>query len=141
MGIEPAPKRHLGLLVVSLVLSGAIDAVALSYRSPVVWRLSIGALLRNKARYAGELLRVGGVLVPGTLVQTDAPCSARFNITDGASSLPVNFPDCALPDTLRDRPFLRPEVTAEGVLAPDGHFEAKRLLVKVASPYEMRAPR
>jgi cytochrome c-type biogenesis protein CcmE len=43
-----------------------------------------------------------------------------------------------VPDTFRDMPGMDVEVTAEGKLDPEGHFEASQIFAKCPSKYEMK---
>ena len=50
----------------------------------------------------------------------------------------VLYPQCVVPDTFRDVPGVKVEVTAEGKLLPDGSFRAHQIMAKCPSKYDMR---
>ena len=133
-----APKRHLGLLFGALDADGLILLLAFGLQWTPPRLFSVTALLHDRARYADRLVRVRGKLVPRTLVQVGTPCHTQFTLGHEGTQLRVNFPECVVPDTLRDWPPSAPEVTAEGVLEPDGHFEASQLVARSYGGYEMR---
>lgn len=139
--VERSPQwklvtRLAGGGLVLLVGSLFIDFV--TQRSGPPLHLKLGELLEQRATHLGRTVRVRGELVPGTLKVAHEQCQTRFTLSDGGARLAVHYGFCVVPDTLRDRPGFRPEITAEGKLESDGHFEATILMAKTGGPYEMK---
>jgi cytochrome c-type biogenesis protein CcmE len=134
---ESQPSRNLGLLIGLLVAAGAILALVFtSVDDAAIYSVSASALLETPEKYEGKNVRVAGNLVVGTLRRRDQPCEYRFSIQKDGKQLDVHYPRCVVPDTLKDAPDV--QVTAEGSLTEDGHFEATHVMAKCPSKYEMQ---
>ena len=137
----PAPKgkRSLGLLIGLVVMSGAIlTLVFTSFQNSQMYSKTVDDLVRDKAKLGERAVRVNGTLVKGSLVRRDQPCEYRFTIEHKGVALSVRFPQCIVPDTFRDMPGMNVDVTAEGKLTQEGHFEASTIMAKCPSKYEMK---
>lgn len=139
-GPKPNRKLHnLGLVVALLVIGAGILALVLtSFKQSAVYSKGVDELIVSRDKMGGRNVRVAGVLVKGTLTRRDEPCEYRFSITKNNQTLPVRYSQCVVPDTFRDMPGMDVEVTAEGKLAPEGHFEATQIFAKCPSKYEMK---
>ncbi len=93
--------------------------------------MTVAELHTNTDAAAGKQIRVGGDVVPGTIVKAGVGEELRFEITDGVSNVPVVY-DGAAPDIFADHA----EVIATGTLGPDGTFVATELLTKCPSRFE-----
>lgn len=134
-----APRRNLGLLLGLLVVgAGILTLVLSSANQAAIYSLPTDQLVAHKDEYAGRNVRVEGMLVKGSLKQRAEPCEYRFFIEKGGARLPVRFAQCVVPDTFRDVPEMDVQVTAEGKLSPEGHFEATQIMAKCPSKYEMQ---
>jgi cytochrome c-type biogenesis protein CcmE len=96
-----------------------------------MYHLSVGELLARGEEAYEEEVRVGGMVIPGSVNQEPASQTLRFEITDDAgNTLPVVYrgvvPDAFKPDA---------DVVVEGALDPSGAFEATELLAKCPSKY------
>src|SRR5262249_39997044 len=116
--------------IAGLVLVGMQDAAV--YAKPV------DELLASKSRFSGRDVRAEGNLVHGTLEKRDSRCEYRFTIAKNGVELPVRYASCVVPDTFRDLPYTDVGVTVEGQLQADNSFEAKSVLAKCPSKYEMK---
>ena len=136
--VEPrSSKKSLGLLLTLLALVGAVVALFMvGFKDAAVYAITVDRLVKDKASLAGRKVRVEGELVPGTLVKRDAPCEYRFTVHKDRDELPVRYAQCVIPDTFRDMPGGGVQVTVEGTLTPDGHFEATQVMAKCASKYD-----
>lgn len=108
----------------------------------ILW-LAIGGIDESKAYYKtidevkamgdGELekrLRVAGDVMPGSIVRDGS--LVRFTLIQDDLRLPVIYDGTEpLPDTFRDNA----QALADGRMAPDGTFYAKRIQAKCASKY------
>jgi cytochrome c-type biogenesis protein CcmE len=136
---KPTPRRNLGLLLGLLVIGGGVLApVMTSANKAAIYSVPTDELVAHKADYAARNVRVEGTLVKGSLRQRAEPCEYRFTIEKNGKRLPVRFPQCVVPDTFRDAPGMDVQVTAEGRLSDEGHFEATNIMAKCPSKYEMQ---
>ena len=140
--VAKAPRRklqNLGLVAALLVMGGGILALVLtSFKQSAVYSKGVDELIAEKERIAGRNVRVTGNLVKGTLKRRDEPCEYRFSVSKNEKSLDVRYAQCVVPDTFRDVPGMDVEVTAEGKLTSEGHFEANQIMAKCPSQYEMK---
>jgi cytochrome c-type biogenesis protein CcmE len=125
----------LGLAAVAASIAGL---VLVGMQGGAVYSKPVDELLANKSRFAGRDVRAEGNLVHGTLVKRDSPCEYRFTMTKNGVDLPVHYASCVVPDTFRDVPYTDVGVTVEGQLLADNTFEAKSVLAKCPSKYEMK---
>ena len=131
--------RSLGLLVTLLALAGGLVALFLvGFKEAAIYAIPVTELASGGGKYVGRRVRVEGELVPGTLTKRDQPCEYRFTVQspDKASRLDVRYPQCVVPDTFRDMPGGGVQVTVEGKLAGEGHFEAALVMAKCTSKYD-----
>ncbi len=136
---KASPRRNLGLLLGLLVVCGGIlTLVMTSANQAAIYSVPTDELLANTAEYSNRNVRVEGMLVKGSLKQRAEPCEYRFSIETNGKRLPVRFPQCVVPDTFRDVPEMDVQVTAEGRLSAEGHFEATQIMAKCPSKYEMQ---
>lgn len=133
------PGRSIGLLVTLLVLVGAVVSLVLvGFKEAAIYATPVDQLLASKEKLAGRKVRVEGELVPGTLTKRDQPCEYRFTVhgAEKTNELPVRYAQCVLPDTFRDVPSGGVQVTVEGTLGAEGHFEATLVMAKCTSKYD-----
>jgi cytochrome c-type biogenesis protein CcmE len=111
----------------------------------LVW-LAVGGVKETKSYYKTipeleqmgnaaqhERLRVGGDVVPGSIVKTGMAVS--FVLHQGAKKLNVVYTGSdPLPDTFKDNA----QALADGRLGPDGVFQANKIQAKCASKYEAK---
>ena len=75
--------------------------------------------------------RVNGTVAAGTIKRMSSGMDVRFVMTDGSTSIPVEYHGI-IPDTFVDDA----PVVVEGRLQSDGSFSAHKLLAKCPSKYE-----
>jgi cytochrome c-type biogenesis protein CcmE len=132
-------RRHLGLLLGLVAMGAAILFVVFSgFKQAAVYSKGVDELLRDKARFESRTVRVVGTLVAGTLARRSDPCEYRFKMQKNDAVMTVLYPQCVVPDTFRDVPGVKVEVTAEGQISADGTFRAQQIMAKCPSKYEMR---
>jgi cytochrome c-type biogenesis protein CcmE len=137
---EP-PKRNLGLLAGLLVVVGGIlTLVFTSVDDAAIYSVTTDQLVKNKSDYQDRNVRVEGQLENGTLRFRKEPCEYRFSMEKNGEKLAVRYPACVVPDTFKDVPGVDVQVTAEGKLSPEGHFEATHIMAK-CPPKSARDPR
>ena len=81
----------------------------------------------------GASIRLGGLVVPGSIERSADSLELRFQVTDGAVTVPV-FASAVPPAMFRGGIG----VVIEGTARKDGVFESRRLMVKHDNEY--RAP-
>jgi cytochrome c-type biogenesis protein CcmE len=136
---KPRPARNIGLLVTLLVLVGAVVSLMMvGFKEAAIYAIPVDQLITSKDKLAGRKVRVEGELVPGSLTKRDQPCEYRFTAhgTDKANTVSVRYPQCVLPDTFRDVPAGGVQVTVEGTLNQEGHFDATLVMAKCTSKYD-----
>jgi cytochrome c-type biogenesis protein CcmE len=132
-------RRGLFVVVPLVALAGAVVAITMfGLRDNGIYAKPLDELVRDKATFVGKPVRAEGTLVHGTLVKRDQPCEYRFDVERAGARVPVRFAQCVVPDTFRDVAGTEVQVTVEGKLLADGHFEASNVLAKCPSKYEMK---
>lgn len=136
-----APKRNLGLLITLLVMVGAVVSLVLvGFKEAAIYATPVDQLLSQKDKLTGRKVRVEGELLPGSLQKRDQPCEYRFSMLgsdkDKDHALPVRYAQCVIPDTFRDVPGGGVQVTVEGSLSGEGHFDASLVMAKCTSKYD-----
>lgn len=144
---EPAPappsgSRNIGLLVALIGIVGVVVAIFMfGFKEAAIYALPVKELAANTDKYVGRKVRLEGELDPGTLVKRDQPCEYRFTMQGAgpggdAHKVPVRYGQCVVPDTFRDMPGGGVQVTVEGSLTREGHFEATLVMAKCSSKYD-----
>jgi cytochrome c-type biogenesis protein CcmE len=130
---------RIGIVVgLAAMAAGIVGLVLVGIGDGAVYSKPVDELLANKSRFSGRDVRAEGNLVHGTLEKRESPCEYRFTIAKNGTELPVRYASCVVPDTFRDVPYTDVGVTVEGQLQADNTFEAKSVLAKCPSKYEMK---
>lgn len=135
---KPAWKRALMFGVVFLLLGGGVGAILFGggeEASPFVYSQMVAEVVTNPNAHAGRTLRVEGQLQSGSILFREEPCEWRFVLEHEGQSMPVEFPQCVVPDTFRDGMGI--SVVVEGSLRDDGSFLATQVIPRCPSKYEM----
>ena len=125
------PPKKLKFVVGTLLILGSVLWLAISgFEEGKAYYQTVSELKAMGARAEGVRLRVGGTVVPGSIVRRDG--AVEFQISQENNVLDVRYIGTdPLPDTLIDES----EALAEG-LYKDGAFEASMVQAKCASKYE-----
>lgn len=78
-------------------------------------------------------MKVGGKVLPGSIVRDNDARRIEFKVTDGQYTFPVTYTGL-VPDTFTDANDI--EVVVEGRMGRDGVFVATDVLAKCGSRYE-----
>jgi len=126
-------RRQRRLVVIGLALGvlGLAAALALSALRETIVFFHSPTEIAEKHIQPGTRIRIGGLVKEGT-VRRDG-LEARFEVTDGGSSLPVVYRG-VLPDLFREGQG----VVAEGTLDGNGGFSADTVLAKHDENYMPR---
>lgn len=118
------------------IIGGAIILAALSYliysgmRQAVVYFVTPSELKAEAKGAQGKSLRVGGMVVQGSLQKDLQKLSYAFHLSDGKASIPVYFQGIP-PDLFAEGKG----AVVEGRLAVNGVFMATTIMAKHAEEY------
>lgn len=120
------------------IVGGAIVAVAIGYlvyggiQKTALYYLTVSELKeRGPSQTPGEMVRVNGTVLDGSLQYDYEKENLHFTITDGKDKLPIIYEGVS-PDTFRSGT----EVVLEGRYESEEMFEASKLMAKCPSKYE-----
>ncbi len=124
--------RKQRLIVVLAVLAGLAIAVALMFYA---LRQNINLFYTPQQVVAGEApldtqMRVGGLVVDGSVNRNEETLDVTFDITDGKGSFTVHYQGI-LPDLFREGQG----IVANGTLISTSRFEAEEVLAKHDETY------
>lgn len=89
--------------------------------------------VKTKGVQPGKAIRLGGMVVKGSLKRASDGVTIRFDVTDGKSTVPASFKGIT-PDLFREGSG----VVAEGAFDAAGTFQATNLLAKHDERYMPR---
>ncbi len=118
------------------IFGGIIILAALSYliigsmREAIVYFKTPSELKADKGASKGKSLRIGGMVLAGSLEKDLKSLTYRFRITDGVESVPVYFRGVP-PDLFSEGKG----AVIEGRLGEDGVFQATTIMAKHAEEY------
>jgi cytochrome c-type biogenesis protein CcmE len=110
------------------VLAIAVGLVLSAFKDSIVFFNSPTDIVEKKVA-PGTRVRLGGLVLPGTLTRGDA-LQVRFEVSDGKTQIPVSYQGI-LPDLFREGQG----VVTEGALEPGGTFKASSVLAKHDETY------
>jgi cytochrome c-type biogenesis protein CcmE len=115
------------MIFVGVMVVGVAAAVALALLAIGENMLYFFSPTQVKAGEApqGRTLRVGGLVVPGSVVRESGSLAVQFDLSDNRESLTVRYSGI-LPDLFREGQG----IIATGALKPDGLFVAAEVLAK-----------
>ena len=115
------------MMFVGVVLAGVALAATLAISAIGENMLYFFSPTQVKAGEApqGRTLRVGGLVVPGSIQRADGSLTIRFDLTDQAQTITVSYTGI-LPDLFREGQG----IVAMGSLRPSGEFRADEVLAK-----------
>src|SRR5690348_2686265 len=98
------PLLSAGLVTVVLLVTGYVATA----EPRVIYAINVDKALTQFARYRERRLRVGGYLVPGSLVKRSRGCDVKFKLAGAVAAgsaqgaLRVHYQGCSLPESLCD---------------------------------------
>lgn len=125
------PRRR-RLIVVLLVLAGVGVATALgltAFRKNILYYYTPSQVATGEA-HAGQLFRMGGLVVAGSLQRVPGSMTVHFTLTDMQHSVPVTYTGI-LPDLFREGQG----IVVHGALDSSGQFTADEVLAKHDQKY------
>ena len=141
---EPSEQRSglpaaVKIGVILALLGGAVALLLFGSTASdaFVYSKLVDEVMTRPQDFAGRELRVEGLLKPGSIKFREEPCEYRFVIEKAGKELPVEFPQCIVPDTFRDSMGI--SVIVQGKLKPKGDgFLANQVVPRCPSKYEMQ---
>jgi cytochrome c-type biogenesis protein CcmE len=123
-------KQRRGVLIGSAVavLSLAVIVMMVAFRQSIVFFHTPSDIAESKIA-PGVRFRLGGLVEQGSVKRGDG-ARVEFKVTDTLKAIPVSY-EGVLPDLFREGQG----VVTEGVLKPDGQFEADTVLAKHDESY------
>jgi cytochrome c-type biogenesis protein CcmE len=123
--MHPVRRQRL-LAVVFIVVAASVAAALLAYalRQNMNLFYTPSQVAGGEAP-AGTRIRVGGMVVEGSLERASEDLKASFLLTDGAARVPVTYAGI-LPDLFAEGEA----AVATGELGPEGRFIASQVLAK-----------
>ena len=118
------------------IIGGIIILAALSYlitvnmREAMVFFKTPSELIADEGASKGKALKIGGMVLVGSLEKDLKTLTYRFRITDGVESVPVYFHGVP-PDLFSEGKG----AVIEGRLGEDGVFQATSIMAKHAEEY------
>jgi cytochrome c-type biogenesis protein CcmE len=132
--MSPIGRRRLFLVVALGVAPSALGVVAYgNIGENLVYYWDPTQLVAHGDDAVGAVVRLGGVVKPGTVNWQEAKNSLTFEVTDGVETVKVEATG-APPQMFREGIG----VVVEGSLTESGEFHSDRLMVKHSNEY--RAP-
>ena len=122
-------QRLIVIVAAGAILSLAVGLTLVGLKDSVVYFVKPSELTQKA--HAGERVRLGGLVVPGSLRHEGA--SIDFMVSDNVAQTPVHY-DGVLPDLFREGQG----VVAEGIYTPGAPFAASRVLAKHDERYMPR---
>lgn len=132
MAMKSKHQRLILALVALVALIGAGFLIASGLRDEVAYFYTPNDA-KTKGVEPGRAIRLGGMVVKGSLGKQADGVTLRFTVTDGKASVPVVFHGIA-PDLFREGSG----VVAEGAFNANGTFVASELLAKHDERYMPR---
>lgn len=125
-------RRALGVVLALTVVAAALAYLALSsVGENLVYYWSPSELRAEGDKAVGTVVRLGGLVEPGTIERASDGLTLRFAVTDGEQSVPV-YAQAVPPAMFREGIG----VVLEGRMGADGTFTTNRLMVKHDNQYE-----
>ena len=134
--MNPRRKNRLYLALFVLVGLGlAISLVLYALRSNIDLFYTPSEILQGKGPdhelpTVGQRLRIGGMVMPGSVKRDDKTLEVHFKIYDARGAIAVTYFGI-LPDLFREGQG----VVAQGTMRPDGTFAAQDVLAKHDETY------
>jgi cytochrome c-type biogenesis protein CcmE len=122
------------------LIGGVIILAALAYmiyggmREAIVYFVTPSELKAKENGSADKFLRMGGMVVKGSLQRDSQNLTYRFELTDGSATFPVFFKGIP-PDLFTEGKG----AVVEGRIGKDGVFQATTIMAKHAEEYSPHA--
>ena len=123
--MHPRRKQRLTIALLVVVLSSAaVGLVSYALRGNINLFYPPADIVAGKAP-VDRAIRVGGMVVEGSILRSEQDLTTVFEVTDYAGTVTVSYTGI-LPDLFAEGEG----VVASGTLSPDGSFRATEVLAK-----------
>tara|TARA_B110000238_G_C16048806_1_gene405150 strand:+ start:35 stop:499 length:465 start_codon:yes stop_codon:yes gene_type:complete len=123
--MTPKRKQRLIFVMVLLVGFGAATGLALfAFQKNLLYFYSPSQIASGEVE-TGQMFRLGGLVVEGSVVRQSDGITIQFELTDTAGSITVRYTGL-LPDLFREGQG----IVAQGKINPQGVFVAQEVLAK-----------
>jgi cytochrome c-type biogenesis protein CcmE len=124
-------QRHKRFLIGGLVIIGALSYIVYGgMRQAMVYFKTPSEIKAEESSSKDKFLRMGGMVVKGSLQADVKNLTYRFALTDGTASVPVFFKGIP-PDLFTEGKG----AVVEGRIGADGVFQATTIMAKHAEEY------
>jgi len=130
------PRRQKRLMAVSailLVVGGAISLMLYALNQNIDLFYTPSEIIdgkEGKIPQVGQRLRIGGMVVPGTVIRDQQTLAVSFDLVDIGPAVTVSYQGI-LPDLFREGQG----IVATGVLTKNNHIDAHEVLAKHDEEY------
>ena len=122
--MKPRNRRFVLLIVGGVMIMGGLVIVGNVFKDNLVFFYSPSEL-RAESISVGDKIRVGGLVLPGSIKRDSESTAVEFAVTDGSQTVIVRFAGI-LPDLFREGKG----IVAEGKLINSELLEASQVLAK-----------
>jgi len=127
-------KRNLKFIVGGVILVIAISyLVYTAIQKTALYYLTVSEFKDKEASVYGELVRVNGKVLDGSIQWNSKEDTLHFIITDKKNKLPIIYKGI-VPDTFK----AGTDVVVQGRYTPKDIFEADKIMAKCPSKYEAK---
>jgi cytochrome c-type biogenesis protein CcmE len=125
-----SPRRRRLLIAFAVVVASIVYLAYTGMQEALVYFITPSELLAKKPDLTGRYVRLGGLVVKGSLEREPDSLRIQFDLTDGIKTIRVSHVG-VVPDLFGEGRG----AVVEGVLKPSGLFEAKTIMAKHAEEY------
>lgn len=123
--------KKTGFLVSVLMVGGALSYLALgNFGENLVYFFTPSEVKAFTPEYYQKKIRVGGMVVKGSLKSHPDPVGLSFELTDGAATIPINFEGIP-PDLFKEGQG----AVVEGYWAANHQFHSNLIMAKHSEDY------
>lgn len=123
--------KKIGVVVSLLLVAGALGYLALgNFGQNLVYFFTPSEVSGFTPDHFNKKVRVGGMVVKGSLKSTPQPVGMTFDLTDGAATIPVTFQGIP-PDLFKEGQG----AVVEGVWTPTKEFHSTMIMAKHSEDY------
>jgi len=137
--VNPRRKKRLSIALVVLVGLGlSISLVMYALRSNIDLFYTPSEILQGKGEnhempFVGQRLRIGGMVMPGSVKRDPKSLQVSFKIYDARGAIAVTY-NGILPDLFREGQG----VVAQGVMQANNVVDAKQVLAKMKNTFRRK---
>lgn len=123
--------RKIGLILSILLIAGGLAYLGLGqFGQNLVYFFTPSEVVSFKPDYFGKKIRVGGMVVQGSMQVVPNTLKISFRLTDGAATIPVDFEGIP-PDLFKEGKG----AVVEGFWDPEKRFHSNLIMAKHSEDY------